>query len=142
MCDSAGISNKIVRLGTASFRNRLEVAGGMNYNVSKLSRLNRALKSFYRILYAQFNSVTKEDYEIFGPQLKVLLKSIKELHTACEKMPKTYGLSEETKKLGMNYSAIYEINSDIVNFRIKALEDPELSQLMTATSSALKQLAQ
>lgn len=38
----------------------------------------------------------------------------------------------------MNYSALYELNKDIKNYRIKAPEDEELSALLSQASLALK----
>lgn len=141
MCDTTIISNRIVKLGTSSFRRRMEAVSHANHDTLKLSRLNRDLSSFYRILYSQCNSVTKEDYDKFGPQLQILLESIKDLYQTCQKMPEQFGMKEETKKLGMNYSALYEIDSDIVNFRIKASKDPEMKSLMKESASAFKKLA-
>lgn len=141
MCDTATISNRIVRLGTSSFRQRMEAVSRRNYDASKLSRLNNALASFYRILSSQYNNVTREDYDFFGPQLHILLDSIRDLHKTCEKMPKSFGMEEETIRLGMNYSALHEIDSDIMNFRIKAPQDHELHELMKESTSALKSLA-
>ncbi len=43
MCQTALISEKIVRLGTRSFKQRLEAVSGNEYSVTKLSRLNRSL---------------------------------------------------------------------------------------------------
>ena len=40
------------------------------------------------------------------------------------------GLKEETNKLGMNYSALYELNSDIVNFRIKLPKNEEIKDTL------------
>ena len=39
-------------------------------------------------------------------------------------------MKEETAILGMNYSALYELNSDIVNFCIKLPKNQEIKQLM------------
>ena len=40
------------------------------------------------------------------------------------------GLGEETKRLGMNYSALYELNSDIVNFCIKMPKNEEMKKAL------------
>ena len=48
----------------------------------------------------------------------MLIQTVKQLYDACRKLPKEMGLKDEIRKLGMNYSALYELNSDIVNFRI------------------------
>lgn len=141
MCDTTTISETIVKLGTTSVRRRMEAVSRRNFDTTKLSRLNRSLSSFYNILYSQCNSVTQEDYEIFGPQLQILLESLRDLYNTCDKMPESIGMNEEMKKLGMNYSALYEINSDILNFRIAAPKDKDFSSLMAASTSALKRLA-
>lgn len=39
--------------------------------------------------------------------------------------------------LGMNYSALYELNSDIVNYRIKASHNVELQSMMSRAASIL-----
>lgn len=44
------------------------------------------------------------------------------------------GFYDETKRLGMTYAALYEINSDIVNFGIKLPKDPEMKQMMNRLS--------
>lgn len=44
------------------------------------------------------------------------------------------GFYNEAKRLGMNYAALYEINSDIVNFKIKLPKDPEIKQIMSRLS--------
>lgn len=38
------------------------------------------------------------------------------------------GFYDEVKRLGMNYATHYEINSDIVNFKIKLPKDPDMKQ--------------
>lgn len=52
----------------------------------------------------------------------------------CKKYPKEMGFYNEAKRLGMNYAALYEINSDIVNFKIKLPKDPEIKQIMSRLS--------
>ena len=37
----------------------------------------------------------------------------------------------------MNYSALYELNSDIVNYRIKASHNVELQSMMSRAASIL-----
>lgn len=141
MCDTVAISNKIIRLGTASFRQRMEVVAKKDYSAVKLSRLNKELSSFYRILYSQINTVTSQDYEKFGQQFEMLLDSIEDLYKTCKKMPYSATFSEETEKLGMNYAALYELNSDIVNFRLKSITDSEISSLMRKSTSLLRSYA-
>jgi hypothetical protein len=39
-------------------------------------------------------------------------------------------MKKQVERLGMNYSALYELNSDIVNFCIKMPKNQEMKQLM------------
>ena len=119
MCQTTLISDNIVRLSTRSYRQRLDAVVRNQYKVSQLARLNRDLDNFYELLYSQWNTVTKDDYAVFGPQLQIMLNTLRELYNTCKKLSDIPNFDKETEKLGMNYSAIFEINSDIKNFRIK-----------------------
>lgn len=140
MCQTALISQNIVRLGTRTFRHRLKAISGRDYNVVQLKRLNRDLATFYKLLYGQINSVTADDYHIFGPQLQLMLSNIHELYNVCEQFPENYGMKKEIRKLGMNYSAISEINYDIVNFRLETAQRPRLKSLLASASKALSSI--
>lgn len=135
MCQTAVISDKIVKLGTRSYQQRIEVAAGMGYSAVRLSRLNADLDKFYELLYHQINSITPADYKIFGPQLRILITTVKDLYFTCKKLSSILGLSSEIHKLERNYSALHEIESDIRNFRLD--KDPEISSLLTSASFAL-----
>lgn len=120
MCQTALISRNVVNMSKRAYSHRVEVLDPNLYSVGRLARLNRDLDGLYELLYAQWRTVTEEDYKVFGAYFQLLLETIKGLYDACRKAPKEMGLKEETKRLGMNYSALYEVNSDIVNFCIKA----------------------
>lgn len=141
MCQTALISQNIVRLGTRSYRHRLEALAPNEYRVETLRKLNHDLDSFYDFLYAQCNSITEMDYHIFGEQLNSMLVTLKMLYQTCKRMPKENGMSNEAEKLKKNYSALYELNEDIKNYRINALKDAEWTSLLSDAGSALKMLA-
>lgn len=140
MCQITLISNNIVRLSTRSYRQRLDAVVENQYKVSQLARLNRDLDNFYELLYSQWNTVTKDDYAVFGPQLQIMLNTLRELYNTCKKLSDIPNFDKETEKLGMNYSAIFEINSDIKNFRIKKQEDDEMTLLMKQASDVVKSI--
>lgn len=140
MCQTSLISSNIVRLSTRSYRQRLEAVTPGGYSVARLARLNKDLDGFYELLYDQWQTVTEEDYNIFGPQLNIMLATLKELLNTCRKLPQKSGLSKEVEKLDMNYSALYEVNSDIVNFKIKISKDTEIKELMNRASEVVKQV--
>ena len=127
------ISNQILRLGTRSYKQRLE-AKSKGYSISQLARLNKDLDGLYELLYSQWNMVTEHDYKVFGGQLQIMLGTLKELYLVCKNMSQGAIFEKETEKLAMNYSAIYEVNSDIVNFKIKAKHNMELKLLMKQAS--------
>jgi len=129
MCQTVMISNTVDRLGRRSYGHRMEVAGRNGYSVSQLARLNRELDGLYELIYDDWNTVTEADYESFGPQFVILLQTLRQLYNECRKAGDA-SLREEVKKLGMNYSALYELNSDIVNFCIKMPKNQKMKQLM------------
>lgn len=141
MCQIAFISQSIVKLGTRSYKHSLEALAPNEYRVGQLRRLNRDLDAFYELLYSQCNTVTEQDYQVFGKQLVSMLGILKSLYTSCKQMPKENGVSMETEKLKRNYSALYELNSDIKNYRIKASKDAEWSALLSDASLAIKRVA-
>ena len=131
MCQTALISRNVRRLSRRSYNHRLEVATPNSYNVAQLSRLNHELDNLYELIYEDWRNITEEDYRLFGGQYVILLQTIKFLYTACRKLPKEMGLREEIRKLGMNYSALYELNSDIVNFNFNLPKNEEMKHLMS-----------
>ena len=141
MCQTAFISQSIVKLGTRSYKHSLEALAPNEYRVGQLRRLNRDLDAFYDFLYSQCNTVTEQDYQVFGKQLTSMLSILKTLYTSCRQMPKEYGVNTEAEKLKKNYSALYELNNDIKNYRIKALKDTEWSSLLSDAGLAMKKLA-
>jgi len=141
MCQTAFISQSIVRLGTRSYKHSLEVLAPNEYRVGQLRRLNRDLDAFYEYLYSQCNTVTERDYNVFGKQLSSMLHILKMLYVSCKQMPKEYGVSTEAEKLKRNYSALYELNSDIKNYRIKAAKDADWTALLSDASLAIKKVA-
>ncbi|MBQ0022192.1 MAG: hypothetical protein KBT29_03020 [Prevotellaceae bacterium] len=105
-----------------------------------MARLNRDLDSLYELLYAQWRTVTADDYEVFGGQFKMLLETMKGLYNSCRKAPKELGLKEETRKLGMNYSALSELNSDIVAFSVCGTKREELKNVLAKAGQVMKNM--
>lgn len=118
----------------------LEALAPNEYRVGQLRRLNRDLDAFYEFLYSQCNTVTENDYKVFGNQLVSMLSNLKALYASCKQLPKEYGVSEEAEKLKRNYVALYELNGDIKNYRIKASEDAEWATLLAEAVMAIKKV--
>ena len=137
MCQTAVISNKVARLGRRSYAHRMEIVTPDSYNVSQLSRLNRELDSLYDLIYKDWDTITEQDYAVFGGQLTLLVNTIKQLYNDCRKSPLRKLMRNELERLEMNHSALYELNSDIVNYRIKAPHDTALQEMMAKASDVL-----
>ena len=153
MCQTAFISQNIVRLGTRSYKHSLEAMVPEEYSVGQLRRLNRDLDTFYEYLYSQCNDVTESEYDekpfeateseykVFEKQLDSMLTTLRALYMSCKKMPSECGVADETEKLRMNYVALYELNNDIKNYRINAPRDTEWTALLSDAGNALKSIA-
>ena len=139
MCQTALISRSIVRISARSFEQNLEAVSGASVTLNKLIRLNNALDRLYETIYEQFNDITPDDYKIIEPQLLLLLNTLKGLCNTYKKMRTAGRYSEEISKLGMNYSALYELNHDIKNFRVKKI-DADFSSLLLKVDEAMNLL--
>lgn len=140
MCQTMVISRNVVRMSKRTYSHRLCTATPGGYRVGQLARLNRDLDNLYELIYAQWRTVTEEDYKVFGGQMNILLDTIRDLYNVCRKTPKDKGLKDETRKLGMNYSALYEVNSDIRNFSINAPKNKELTDALSMAGEAMNDM--
>ena len=131
MCQTGLISRNVLRLSRRSYNHRLEVATPNTYRVSQLMKLNRELDNLCELIYSEWRTVTEEDYRVFGGQFQIMLQTLKQLYESCRKQQKQMNLGDEVKKLGMNYSALNELNSDIVNFSKKKKKNQTMKQLLT-----------
>jgi len=134
MCQTEVISNTVVRLGRRSYTHRMEVARPNAYGVAQLARLNRELDDLYELIYEDWRNISEVDYAVFGGQFVILVKTVKQLYDDCRRLADNAKMKNEVEKLGMNYSALYELNSDIVNFCIKMPKNQEMKQLMQRLS--------
>ena len=130
MCQTEVISNAVVRLGRRSFTHRMDVARPNGYGTEQLARLNRELDNLYELIYEDWRNISETDYAVFGGQLVILVKTVKQLYDDCRRLTDNTKMKKEVEKLGMNYSALYELNSDIVNFCIKMPKNQEMKSLM------------
>ncbi len=140
MCQTSVISKNIARISSRSFEQNLEVVTGKVITLNKLKRLNNALDTLYELIYSQFNEISADDYKIIGPQLTLLLNTLKGLRETYKRISVSRDLSDEVNSLGRNYSALYELNSDIKQFRIARKLKPNLASALNNAASAMSML--
>ena len=138
MCQTALISNSIARLSKRSFAHQLNALQPMPTEDKRaLSRLNSDLDNFYEELYEAYHTVTEEDYKVIGPYLRLLIRTLNDLYSACKKMPASSGMRPQTERLARNISAIAEVNNDIIRYKIRLPKDPEMKKIMQRVSKAM-----
>lgn len=141
MYQTSSISDRIVSLGTRSYKQRLETLSGIGMTNNKLKKLNKDLDELYEIIYEKINSITETEVRSISPLLNELIKAVKSLYAVCRKStPKLY-LEKETERLGMNYSALQELYSDLHNFRIPSEEDSELKALLSKAATIMQHIS-
>ena len=102
-----------------------------------LARLNNDLDNLYDDLYEAYHTVTEDDYKVIGPYLRVLIRTLNNLHSVCKKAPLSMGLRPQTERLACNISAICEVNNDIVRYKIQLPKDQEMKAIMQRVSKAM-----
>lgn len=140
MCQTSVISKNIVRVSTRSFERNLEAVSGKTITHNKLKRLNNALDTLYELIYSQLNEINVEDYKVIGPQLRLLLNTLKGLCITYKSIHTQGEMTDEVESLGRNYSALHELDSDIKQFRIRRKLSPELVSALNKASSAMSML--
>lgn len=129
MCQTAVISKNISNLGKRTFEQRMNLNLNV-YKTRKLTFLNRGLDLLYNMLYEQFESISAEDYKVFGNNLEILLETLDKFVKALKNLENDI-LKTEIEKLESNYSALDEINKDIKNYRINSTVRNEFKTLLS-----------
>lgn len=140
MCQTALISDRIINIGTRTYRNNLESLGNRHVSPRKLCMLNRDLDNLSELLYEQFPTISAKDYDIFGDQLRQLLDTVNDLYVTCKMIPASCEIKKEIEKLGMNHAALSELYSDIYRYRVKTATDPDLKRLLKDASNILSSI--
>ncbi len=141
MYQTATISNRIVSLGSRSYRQRLEAMSGNVLTCNKLGRLNKDLDDLYELLLTKFNSISADEVKAISPLLEELLKTVKDLHELGLKMNLSIQIEEELNHLTLNYSALHEIFEDLQNFRLPSEFDSELKAMLAKAANLMKSVS-
>ena len=128
MCQTAVISKHIGRIGRRSFDRRLRMASPLY--VEKRGEVARLLNEVDRLsdrLHDEFITITEDDYRMFGPELKILISTLKDLRRDSRHRA---DLRLYDDRMRQQIASLEELDHDIVEFRIKAPKNKELQEIM------------
>lgn len=128
MCETLLISRHIGRIGRRSFDRRMRMASPMF--VEKRGELARLLNEVDKLsdrLHDEFPTISEDDYRMFGPELKVLISTLRDLRqeSLIRKELKPYN-----DRMRQQIADLEELDHDIVEFRVKAPKDEALQAAM------------
>lgn len=92
-----------------------------------ITRLCNSVAGLCEMLHEDFSTITKEDYEVFGGELRVLISTLKDLYqdSLCREE-----LKESNELLRTQIDDLVELNHDILNFRVHLQEDEAVRKTM------------
>lgn len=133
MCETQIISRHIGRLGRRSFDRRMRIASPMF--VERRGELTRLLNEVDKLsdrLHDEFPTISEEDYRMFGPELKVLISTLRDLRqeSLFRKELKPYN-----DRMRQQIADLEELDHDIKAFRVDAPKNKELQTTMDLLSS-------
>lgn len=133
MCQTQVISRHIGRIGRRSYDRRIRIASPLF--VEKRGELARLLNEIDRLsdrLHEDFPSITEEDYRLFGPELKIVIRTLKDLRrdSLTHKELKPYN-----DRMRQQISDLEELDHDIKAFRVNAPKNKELQDTMSMLGS-------
>ena len=128
MCQTQVISKHIGRIGRRSFDRRMRIVSPLYVERrGEIARLLNEVDALSERLHNEFPTITEEDYKLFGPELKVVIGTLKSLlkESMTRHELKTYNERRREQILDLE-----ELDHDIVEFRIKAPKDEHLQRTM------------
>lgn len=132
MCQTQVISRHIGRIGRVSFDRRMRIASPLF--VEKRGELTRLLNEIDKLcdrLHDEFPTITEDDYRIFGPELKIVISTLKALRqdSLMRKELKAYN-----DRMRQQIVDLEELDHDIKAFRVNAPKNKELQTTMAMLS--------
>ena len=130
MCQTVEISQHIGRIGRRSFDRRMRLASPLF--VERQGEVARILNEVDRLsdrLHDEFITITEDDYRMFGPELKIVISTLKALRRESQSRPELRRYDERMREQILD---LEELDHDIVEFRIKAPKDEKLQQTLAS----------
>lgn len=130
MCQTQIISRHIGRIGRRSFDRRMRLASPMFAEKhGEISRLLNDVDSLSNRLHDEFPTITENDYRMFGPELKILISTLKSLRqeSLSHKELKSYN-----DRMRQQIADLEELDHDIKAFRVDAFKNKNLQQTLAS----------
>ncbi len=100
--------------------------------VERQGEVTRILNEVDRLsdrLHDEFITITEDDYNQFGPELKIVIETLKALRRESRLRPELRRYDERMRQQILD---LEELDHDIVEFRIKAPKDKELQRSLSS----------
>ena len=133
MCQTQIISRHIGRIGRRSFDRRMRIASPLF--VEKRGELARLLNEVDRLsdrLHEEFPTITENDYRLFGPELKIVIATLKALRQDSLTRKE---LKPHNDRMRQQILDLEELDHDIKAFRVDAPKNKELQATMAMLGS-------
>lgn len=128
MCQTQVISKHIGRIGRKSFDRRMRIASPLFVERrGELARLLNEVDKLSDRLHEEFPTISENDYRLFGPELKVMISTLKALRqdSLTRKELKPYN-----DRMRQQIADLEELDHDIKAFRVDAVQNKELQATM------------
>lgn len=134
MCQAQVISRHIGRIGRRSFDRRMRIVSPLYVERrGEIARLLNEVDALSERLHDEFPTITEEDYKLFGPELKVVIGTLKSL---LKESTSRHELKPYNERMREQIVDLEELDHDIVEFRIKALKNEELQKTLAQIDKA------
>lgn len=129
MCQPAIISRSIRRIGRQTFDRRMQIASPLF--VEKKGEINRLLNAVERLseqLHEDFPTISADEYQMFGGELKILIDTLKALRKESADRAE---LKQYNERLRLQIADLEELDHDIKAFRVHAVQNPLLKETIS-----------
>lgn len=132
MCHTQSISRSIGRIGRQSFDRRIRLASPFfNDKKGEIEKILNEIDKLSKELHKTFPTITEEDYRVFGPELRIVIDTLKSLR---KESLSRIELKPYNDRMRQQIADLEEIDHDIKIFRVDAPKNKELSMAMVAVS--------
>ncbi len=130
MCQTAIITQHIGRIGRRSFDRRMRLASPLYVERrGELARLLNEVDSLSERLHNDFPTISADDYRLFGPELKIVISTLKSLRNESLSHRE---LKPYDERLRQQIADLEELDHDIKAFRVNAPKNEGLQKAMAA----------